>query len=219
MKPILLFITLFIAGNSFSQMLRVNEGSQSTVKGNQTALLIEIPFVSEDFIIDELKSYLKDWGKCKEIKGEYVVSLGEWKEYGPKLFDVYAHAQIQKNGGASLSFSIDLGGAFLNSQDHADKYVLFKKSIEAFGRSVASKWINNELDKETKVLKTLEKEQSDLEEDKVDLEKEIEDFKKRIEENQKKIQENLSSQEKQKSAMKTQTTKIEEIEKKKKEIY
>jgi hypothetical protein len=219
MKNFFFLLPVFFTGSLFGQTLRVNEGSQSTLKGNQSALIIEIPFVSEEFVADDLKSYLKDWGKCKEIKGEYVVSLGEWKDYGSKLFDVYAHVEKQKNGGATIFFSIDLGGAFLNSNDHSDKYTLFKKSIEAFGRNTASKWINDELDKEAKILKSLEKEQADLEEDKSDFEKEIEDYKKRIEENQKKIQENISNQEKQKNTIKTQASKIEEIEKKKKEIY
>jgi molecular chaperone DnaK (HSP70) len=199
--------------------MRVKEGSMSTSKGSQNSLSIEIPFVDESYFQDELKSYLKDWGKCKENKGEYCVLLGEWKDYGKKTFDVYARYDIRKDAPVSVSFAVDLGGAFLNSKDHSTQYELFKKSIESFGRTCASNFINSQLEKENKTLKSLEKEQKDLEEDKVDMEKEIEDFKKRIEENLKKIEENKSTQEKQKEAIKSQSTKIQEIDKKKKDIY
>lgn len=211
--------SIFISGMAFGQSMRVKEGSLSTSKGSQNALSIDIPFVDETFFQDELKSFLKDWGKCKESKGEYCVTLGEWKEYGKKTFDVYARYEKKNDNPVNVSFAFDLGGAFLNSKDHSAQYELFKKSIESFGRTCASNYINNILEKENKTLKGLEKEQKELEEDKTDMEKEIEDYRKRIDENLKKIEENKVSQEKKKEAIKTQSGKIQEIEKKKKDIY
>lgn len=219
MKLFYLIIAFLIAGNVFGQMLRVREGNQSTSKGNQNALTIEIPHVTEDFMKEELRDYMKDWGKCKDSKSEYVVLQGEWKDYGAKTFDVYAHLQAQKDEIVSVSFSFDLGGAYLNSKDHSEQYNLFKKSIEAFGRNCAYEAVNNEVEKESKTLKSLEKEQKELEEEKSDLEKEIEDYKKKIEENQKKIEENKLSQQKKKELITTQTSKVSEVEKKKKDIY
>lgn len=219
MKRVIFLFILLISGITFGQSMRAREGSMSTAKGSQNGLTIEIPFVDESFFQDELKSYLKDWGKCKESKGEYSVILGEWKDYGKKTFDVYARYEVKKDAPVSVSFAFDLGGAFLNSKDHSTQYELFKKSIESFGRACASNFINSQLEKENKTLKSLEKEQKDLEEDKIDMEKEIEEYKKRIEENLKKIEENKTAQEKQKEVIKTQSTKIQEIDKKKKDIY
>jgi hypothetical protein len=219
MRLVILIFSVVISGYAFCQSMRVKEGSVSTSKGSQNALSIEIPFVDEAFFQDELKSYLKDWGKCKESKGEYCVQLGEWKDYGKKTFDVYARYDFKQDAPVSVSFAFDLGGAYLNSKEHSSQFELFKKSIESFGRKCASNYINNLLDKENKVLKNFEKEQKDLEEDKYDMEKEIEDYKKKIEENLKKIEENKTSQEKQKEAIKNQTIKIQEIDKKKKDIY
>ena len=219
MKTFFISIALIFTQITFAQLMRVKEGNMSTSKGSQNSLSIEIPFVDEAFFQDELKSFLKDWGKFKENKGEYSVLLGEWKENGKKTFDVYAKYELKKDAPVGVSFAIDLGGAFLNSRDHSTQYELFKKAIESFGRNCASNFINNQLEKENKILKTLEKEQKDLEEDKVDLEKEIEDYKKKIEDNLKKIEENKTSQEKQKESIKTQSSKVQEIEKKKKDIY
>lgn len=212
-------ISMLISGITFCQSLRVKEGSLSTSKGSQNALSIEIPFVDESFFQNEFKGFLKDWGKCKESKGEYCVLLGQWKDYGKKTFDVYARYELKKDAPVNVSFAIDLGGAFLNSKDHSSQYELFKKSIESFGRTCASNYINSLLEKENKTLRNLEKEQKDLEEDKAEMEKEIEDYKKKIEENIKKIEENKASQEKQKDSIKTQTSKIQEIDKRKKDIY
>lgn len=219
MKISILLFSVFISGIVFCQSMRVKEGSMSTSKGSQSSLSIEIPFVDESFFQDELKSYMKDWGKCKENKGEYCVLLGEWKEYGKKTFDVYARYEKKNDNPVSVSFAIDLGGAFLNSRDHSAQYELFKKSIESFGRSCVSNYINSLLEKETKILKGLEKDQKELEEDKSDLEKEIEDFRKRIDDNLKKIDDNKANQEKKKDEIKNQSNKIQEIEKKKKDIF
>ena len=219
MKPGFLIFTFLFSGITFCQSMRVREADVSTSKGSQNSLSIEIPFVEESFFQDELKGFLKDWGKCKESKGEYYVLLGEWKEYGKKTFDVYARYEIKKDNPINVSFAFDLGGAFLNSKDHSTQYDLFKKSIESFGRTCASNYINSLLEKENKALKSMEKEQKDLEEDKADMEKEIEEYRKRIEENLKKIEENKTTQEKQKEAIKNQTVKIQEIDKKKKDIY
>jgi molecular chaperone DnaK (HSP70) len=213
------FFYFFISSIAFCQSMRVKEGSMSTSKGSQNALSIEIPFVDEAFFQDELKGYLKDWGKCKETKGEYCVTLGEWKDYGKKTFDVYARYDFKNDAPVRVSFAFDLGGAYLNSKDHSSQFEMFKKSIESFGRTCASNYINYNLDKENKLLKSLEKEQRNLEEDKSDMEKQIEDYKKKIEENLQKIEENKTTQEKQKEAIKNQTTKIQEIDKKKKDIY
>jgi soluble cytochrome b562 len=219
MKIAYLLFSVLISGTLLCQSMRVKEGSMSTSKGSQTSLSIEIPFVDESFFQDELKSFLKDWGKCKESKGEYCVILGEWKEYGKKTFDVYARYEKKNENPVSVSFAFDLGGAFLNSKDHSAQFELFKKSIESFGRSCASNYISSLLEKENKTLKGLEKDQKELEEDKSDLEKEIEDYRKRIDDNLKKIDENKSNQEKKNEEIKKQNGKIQEIEKKKKDIF
>jgi hypothetical protein len=219
MKFSVILFSVFIASSAICQSMRVKEANLSTTKGSHNSLSIEIPFVDEDFFQDEFKSYLKDWGKCKESKGEYCVLLGEWKEYGKKTFDVYARYEYRKDNPIIVSFAIDLGGAFLNSNEHASQYDLFKKSIESFARACASNYINSLLDKENKELKSLEKGLVELEEDKSDLEKEIEDYKKRINENLKKIEENKTAQDKQKESINKQTSKIQEIDKLKKDIY
>jgi molecular chaperone DnaK (HSP70) len=219
MKLTHLLFSFFISGVVICQSIRVKESNMNTSKGSQNSLSIEIPFVEEEFFQDELKSYLKDWGKCKESKGEYCVLLGEWKDYGKKPFDVYVRYEAKKDAPVSVSFAIDLTGAFLNSKDHSSQFELFKKSIESFGRTCASNYISSLLEKENKTLKNLEKEQKELEEDKSDLEKEIEDYRKRIDDNLKKIEENNANQEKKKDAIKTQTGKVQEIEKKKKDIF
>ena len=219
MKIGYLIFFLILSGISVCQSLRVKEGNMSTSKGSQNALSIEIPFIDEDFFQDELKNYLKDWGKCKESKGEYCVLLGEWKEYGKKTFDVYARYETKKDVPVSVSFAFDLGGAFLNSKDHSSQFEQFKKSIESFGRTCAANFINSRLEEENKKLKSLEKEQKELEEGKSDLEKDIANYKKRIDEALIKIEENLSAQEKKKEAVKTQAIKVQEIDKQKKDIY
>jgi molecular chaperone DnaK (HSP70) len=210
---------MFSFSFALCQSIRVKEVTMSTSKGSQNSLSIEIPHVEESYFQGELKNFLKDWGKCKENKGEYSVILGEWKDYGKKTFDVYARYETNKYASLNVFFSIDLGGAFLNSKDHSTQFELFQKSIESFGRNCASNFINDQLDKENKTLKILEKEQKNLEEEKIEMEQEIEEFKAKIEENKAKIEQNKLKQEKQSEAIKEQALKIQEVNKKKKDIY
>jgi molecular chaperone DnaK (HSP70) len=219
MKIAFLTLSIFSYSIIFSQSIRVKEINLSTSKGSQNALSIEIPHVDEKYFQSSLKNFLKDWGKCKENDGEYSVILGEWKDYGKKTFDVYARYEPSKYSNLNVSFAIDLGGAFLNSKDHSSQFELFQKSIESFGRTCASNYINDQLEKENKFLKSLEKEQKNLEEEKSEMEREIEEFKARIEENKAKIEQNKLKQEKQSEVIKEQVLKIQEVNKKKKDIY
>lgn len=210
----LLFSVLYLLVFGQNEV-RINEEHVSYSLGSKNSIVVNIPFANMDILEKELKSELKDWGgKYNSSKDEFTASQASFKAMGDKPFDVIA--KIIKSGETvKVAFAIDLGGAYLTSNQHQEQFNVMKDKIKAFAIKTAKECVAEELKNEGKILSNLEKEEKELEKDKENLLKSIDDYRKKIAEAEKKIEENVSNQSKKKVEIARQTEKLKEVEKKK----
>jgi peptidoglycan hydrolase CwlO-like protein len=218
MKNLLAVAFTLILAITFGQDIKVSEETQTYSIGSKNALVVNIPFGEKDIVESQLRKELKDWnGKYDSGKGEFTSSQAQSKFMGDKPFDAYAKI-IEDKGSFRVSFAIDLGGAFLNSKEHSMQFSAMSKKIEAFGRSTSLKCIEENIDKENKVLSSHEKDLRSLEKDKEDYIKDIENYKKKISDLENKINDNDKDRDKKNQEIKMQKVKVSEIEKRKQTI-
>ena len=105
---------------------QISEESRSMSLGVRNALVLDIPDTEANFVEKLWKKYVKTYGgKTKKVRSSDeiftddadVVALG-----GANSVDLYALVEELGNG-SSLSMWVDLGGAFLASDTHSDRYV------------------------------------------------------------------------------------------------
>lgn len=185
------------------------------IDGSKEGFYLSIPYGDKKQIEKELKEELKDWGgKYKD--GDFIfVDDCRLKEMGKNTFDVYAQVTENPNGGAFVLLAVDLGGAYLNSKEHADQAKIINARLRKFGVNAAKNVVDEEIKAEEKILEEREKELGDLEKEQEKLEKEIEDYNKKIADNEKAIEEAKKNQEAKKSEIKDQQAKIKSVQQKK----
>ena len=213
MKSLYLLLFLFFSIDSMAQSIKVKESnSDFSIAQNVNALVVEIPYVSQDFVEGKIKKLFKGFGKHKESKKEHVALMVELKDFGKMPFNAYGVSSVSNNDMVSVRFGFDLGGAFLNSKDHPEKYKVIEKIIEDFASKSVKTWVEGIVRDENKRLSNLEKDQKDLVKRKEHLEKEIKDFEKKITDNKNSIKENLESQSAKKTEIETQVKQVELVE-------
>lgn len=214
MKALYPILFLFLSVNCLAQSVKVKESnSDFSVAQNVNALVVEIPYVSQDFVEGKIKKLFKGLGKHKESKKEHVALMVELKDFGKMPFNAYAVSSMSSNEIVSIRFGFDLGGAYLNSKDHPEKYKVIEKIIEDFASKTVKSWVEDIVRDENKRLNSLEKEQKYLVKRKELLEKEIKDFEKKIIDNKNSIKENLENQSTKKNEIETQKKQVELVEK------
>jgi septal ring factor EnvC (AmiA/AmiB activator) len=137
---------------------------------------------------------------------------------GDKPFDGYA--RVLDGGGDHLkvAFAVDLGGAYLDSKQHGSQFSAMKQRAEKFASRTSILSIEEELAVEAKVLKTMEKEKVEMEKTIADSKKDIEEYQKRIAEAEQKIKDSEAGVAKKSEEITAQTTRIGDVEKKKKSV-
>jgi molecular chaperone DnaK (HSP70) len=197
-----------------AQSIKVKESnSDFSVAQNVNSLVVEIPYVSQDFVEGKIKKLFKGFGKHKESKKEHVAMMVELKDFGKMPFNAYGVSSVSNNEIVSVRFGFDLGGAFLNSKDHPEKYKVIEKIIEDFASKSVKTWVEGIVREENKRLNNLEKDQKYLVKRKEHLEKEIKDFEKKIADNKNSIKENLDSQSAKKTEIEMQIKQVGLVEK------
>lgn len=176
-KYFLSFILIFFLGKGGVQA-QVQEDMRSMSQGTEPALVITIPGMDEKIVTDVWKEYIKDFykGKTKWLRKEKewmtddvsIVAVG-----GSNTVDLYA---VANQAGNDVEFSVwfDLGGAFLSSRSHPDRFEEAEKMMMRFGKEVSKASVALELDNQAKELKKLEAELKKLESANERYHKEIE---------------------------------------------
>lgn len=218
MKQIVLAVSLFTAVFSFAQEVKVSEENISFNNGSHNAIVVTIPYANRDVVEKELKSEMKDWGgKYSNGKGEHQAMQASMKAMGDKYFDGYAKV-IESGDQIKVAFAVDLGGAYLDSRQHGAQYKVIQEKAKKFAARTAESGVELELAAEAKILKEMEKDKSDLEKSIEKSKSDIEDYKKRIAEEEQRIKDNEAALSKKGEEITTQTGKIADVEKKKKNI-
>lgn len=218
MKQIIAIASVLWSSISFSQEIKTTEETVAFTNGSHNAIVVTIPYGNKEIVESELKSEMKDWGgKYNSSKGEYTAMQASMKAMGEKMFDGYAKI-IEGGDAIKVAFAVDLGGAFMDSRQHALQFKVIQERAKKFAAKAATGSVDEELAKEAKILKTMESDKKDLEKSIESSKSAIEDYKKKIADAEQKIKDNESALSTKGEEIATQTSKIQEVEKKKKAI-
>lgn len=220
MKTLLIInLFIFIWLQSFSQKkITIDERTKSFADGSHNALIVNIYEADEDLILKEWKRLMKDYDAKVTSKKETFADDAMIKNLSPNTVDIYAYTEKNSDGDFNLVVAFDLGGAYLSSSQHSDKYRTAEKILREFAVSTAKEAIKDQLKDEEHNLSRMEKEQQTLERDKEKLLKDIEDYKQKISKAEDDIKTNEKDQETKKAEIGKQQKYIEEIKEKQSNI-
>lgn len=190
---VLLLITAIFANLSFAQ---VSEVTYAMSQGSQNTLTIEIPGASKKDVEKTWQKFMKDYkGKTKKDKKAKLIFSDNAKigDMSSNTVDVYAKVE-EKGDNSQLYVAFDLGGAFLSSGSHPDKFDAGDKMLNAFALHVKRNQVKDELKGEEKSLGKLEGDLKNLVKKKGNLEDDIKKYEEKIIQAKKDIEQNIEDQ-------------------------
>lgn len=217
-QPIVtLLFVLFCFSISFGQ---VEEAQKPMSTGVENSLSIIIPGAKaktvEKLWKKQLKSYKAKTKKMRKTK-ELFTDDAAIPQLSSNDVDVYAKV-VETSDEVLFSVWFDLGGGFLSSETHPEKYGEAEKMLLLFALEVSKTVIKGELDNEQDVLKKYGKQLTKLEKEKARLLKDIENYKAKIKAAEAAVEQNEANQENKKQDIENQTGKVETVKKKLEEL-
>lgn len=212
MKKLIFTLIIALLGSvvSFAQ---VEETSKPMTTGVENSLNIRLLNANEKDVEKLWKAHIKDYkGKTKKERksGEIFTDNALVPEISSNTIDIYAKIS---GVGEEVLFSVwfDLGGQFLSSESHPEKYGQAEKMLLLFALKVSGKVISDELTIEEGTLKKQEKELTKLEKENASLHKEIELYKQKILAAEAAIEINVANQENTKTSIEKQKVVVEKV--------
>jgi len=158
----LLFIAVLSQANAQIAVV-VTEGEDVLAGKVQNAMTITIHNGVADIVTKAWKKQLKGLKGKITAKDELFADDCKLEAMGTNTFDLYSKTRVVEGLGCNLVTSIDLGGAYLNSTDHADQFKVMRDMVYTFGVEQNKAVIQIEVDGHEKALKALQKELVSLE--------------------------------------------------------
>ncbi|MBN2681227.1 MAG: hypothetical protein JXR58_01855 [Bacteroidales bacterium] len=212
-------VVLFLSFNCFSQKkIEVEENSYSFSAGRENALTVTVYESNKDDVEKAWKKFIKNYKGKVSSKKEIFADDCEIKDVSPNTVDVYAAFEVNKDGDVTVYVGFDLGGAYLSSSSHPDKYKAAKKIVREFGVSATKDAIAEKLKEAEKVMKKLESDKEKLVKENETLHKNIEGWEKDIEKAKSDIKTNEGNQQDKTKEIETQQKVLEEIIEKEKKV-
>lgn len=186
MKNLLLLAAILASAFAYGQKaISVTEAKEQINNSDNNSLSVMVYNGNADDVKKAWKKALKDMkGKVsdKKVNGkkELFADDCELKSMGDNSFDVYSRVDEVAADGAKLIVAVDLGGAYLNSTDHADRFKVMRDLVYNFGVEQNKAVVGEEIKVQEKALKELEKALADLVKEDQKLDKEIVDAKAKI---------------------------------------
>ncbi len=215
MKPFALWIALLILGSStILHGQAIDEEMKSMSLGSYNAIVLSIPDYDSKFANNVWRDYIKSFkGKTKKVKRskEYFTDDARIMGVSTNTVDMYWIINSAGNG-STLTLWTDLGGAFLNSEEHSNEYEGMAVMLLGFEKQLNVENIKVELKAEESELKELEKKLARLEKLNDKYHKEIEDWKRKIIENEEMIEINIQDQASMRMAIDKQKESVRGVE-------
>lgn len=218
MKKLLFFSLVVVLLSTSSISAQVSEQTLSMSWGSNNAMVLEIPNSDAKLVNKLWKSYLdKEYkSKTKWMRKENhwmsddakIVGLG-----GANTVDIYARAD-QNGSDVNMIMWVDLGGAYLASETHPDRYNEGEKLLMRFALEVARENTRLELKAEEKNMKGILSDLKKLEGENERYHRDIEKAQKAIKQAEASIEQNLKDQEATNQRIQEQQKLIESIQKK-----
>ena len=210
MSKILTTLLLFISIISYGQ---VSESPRPMSLGLNNALTVSLTGVSVGDAERIWKKYASQFdgsSKWNKKAQELFIDKASINTIGENTVDLYSKAE---KVGDDVLFSVwfDLGGAFLSSTAHADKYSAASEVMVDFSREVEKFKTQEKLENEESKLKSLSGNMKDLTRDKEGYEKDIKKAEEKIAELKGKIEQNLKDQAAKQAEIDAQQSVIETV--------
>jgi hypothetical protein len=181
MKNIFLFSAILFSSFAFGQKaISVTEAEEQINNSKYNSLSVMVYSGNVDDVKKAWKKQLKEMkGKVSDKKVLFADDC-ELKAMGDNSFDVYSRLEEVSTEGVRLIVAVDLGGAYLSSVAHGDKFKAMRDVIYNFGVAQNKAVVGVEIEAQNKVLSGLEKELADLEKQNQKLDKDLADYKEKI---------------------------------------
>ena len=220
MKKIMILILLL----SESLMLnaqyqfRVSESDFQFSKASHHGFSVHIYESNIHDIEKSWKKMMKGWGaKVDEKKHEFFADNASFKKMGDNEFDTYAICNEKANY-IEFVTAVDLGGAFLNTNDHSEKSSIYKEQLLSFAKQTTLSALQQVIKTEENNVHQLEKEMNLLVKDENKLENDIESWKKSIIQAEKEVESKQNDQELKKVEIQQQEKTVNALKDKMKSI-
>ncbi|HXU28261.1 MAG TPA: hypothetical protein VN698_13605 [Bacteroidia bacterium] len=222
MKKHILTIALAISSlQFFAQDIKVRESNESFSNGGHNALSVTLYVTDANMVEKEWKSKMKDFGydKSSEKSNEYFFDNVVMKELGNNTMDVYSKVTEQKSEKTvTLTAAFDLGGAYLSSSEHKDKFEYVKKMMHSFAVKITKEEIDDQIKAAGKVLSNIQDKQAGLEKDNKGLADDITNYNQKIKKANEQIEQNKKDIETKKGEVAAQQKVVEGIKAKKESV-
>ncbi len=197
MKKTILFTLLFALAYVTGQaQLESYTKDVSMSLGTIPAIVLDLNEITEKEASAYWESYMKEYSKLKKNRkaGEMYAEDIRVPLITPTEIDLFSKVEDLQSA-SRLYLWIDLGGAFLTSEEDAATFKNAKKFVDDFAVYAEKKHVEELLGGAEKDLKGLEKDLKGLGKDKESYEKAIEKAKEQIAKMERNLEENAVSQE------------------------
>lgn len=173
----LIVLFLLSIGAVAAQNVSIEEAYRDMPKGEaKYAFFMRLPDgTDEDLFYDTWKDFCKDRFNAKpkeQSKRFYLSDDAEMETISNNTVDLYS--QYLKTGKiTNLVVWFNLGGAYLNPKQHADKVAAARQILTDYHERLQQKLLEIQLEKEAEILDDLTDELDDMADEESDLEKEI----------------------------------------------
>lgn len=218
----ILSLAFFFNVNTASAQYEVviNEILEYMSQGEKTGLEVAIVDAETKDVESSWVKFMKKYkGKVTNSKKsvEIFADNANIPQVSANTVDVYAIARKAEYG-TKLSVFIDLGGAFVSSQDHEVAFGAAEGLLREFALSEAVRIVEAELKAQEKVMKDLNKDLENLIKDKDSYAKEIEKAKALIAQREIDIENNEKAQETKRQQIEIQTEIVKTVKQKRSQI-
>jgi hypothetical protein len=222
MKKQILTIALAVSSlHFFAQDIKVRESNENFNTGGHNALSVTLYVTDKNMVEKEWKSKMKDFGydKSSEKSNEYFFDNVVIKELGNNTMDVYSKVTEQKSEKTiTLTAAFDLGGAYLSSSEHKDKFEYMKKMMHDFAVKITKEDLDDQIKAAGKVLSNIQDKQAGLEKDNKGLADDITNYNQKIKKANEQIEQNKKDIETKKGEVSAQQKVVEGIKSKKESV-
>lgn len=207
-----LMVLNFIQAQSDYEIL---EDTLSMSRGDKNAFTLVIPNATASLAEDTWKKFMRDFKgrpKLNKKSNEWFTDDTQLKTVSENSIDIYTkfNENLQSHY-TDVIFWFDLGGAYLSSKVHPEKYEFVRQFMNKYGDAVTREIIEEELRAHEKRLKELDSDLSKLVKENDEFHKKIQEAQAIIDQMEKNIKVNLNAQNVKKNEIDGQRNLIDEV--------
>ena len=212
MKKLLLLSAILFTFFTLQAQVDIKEGTLSMSQGSQNGFTMEFEGLDKGTVEKLWEKHVKDYkGKMRKVKksDERVADDSEIKGASENTIDIYSLVTKQGSEVTRISVWFDLGGAFLSSKTHPDRYPAVEKMLLNFAVETEREKVRMEIKVQEDVMKKMEKDMDSYRKEQKQMEEDIEKYREKIKEAEARIEQAVQNQKVKQEEIKTQGKMIE----------